>query len=420
MNDKDAVVDLHPLFDTAKRLIESETTLNDYPSLAQYLVSRPVPALSDWEISAQYLTEYASSSGTFSRFRGEIQRFLLYLWNISERSLVECTSDDINAYMRFLKEPGPCWVGENPIHGFKTEGSGFRVPIADWRPFVSRGQYVIRQATLDAATRALHVYFRTLVTRKYLDRSPMVSARKADQKARRENFEDDNGEETAPRLTDWQWGYLKESLLAACEEDDQYERHLFVIITMKTLYLRVSELAPQTNELTGETYAPTMGAFRQKVVTGHRYWHIKILGKGMKERYIPLPAGYLHYLKRFRRWRALPPLPEKGEQVPMIPRKSGTGQVGKRSLERIIKEAYLLAAARMKKEGREDDALEMKQIADHTHYLRHTGASMDIEAGRPIRHVSEDLGHESVAFTESIYISSDSTERYLTGLKRKV
>lgn len=420
MNNQDAVVDLHPLFDTAKRLIESQMALDDYPSLRQYLESRPVPALSDWQISAQYLTEYAASSGTFSRFRGEIQRFLLYLWNISERSLTECTSDDINGYMKFLKEPGPSWIGENPIHGFKTEGSGFRVAKADWRPFVSRGQYVIRQATLDAATRALHVYFRTLVTRKYLDRSPMVSARKADQKASRENFEDDNGEETAPRLTDWQWGYLKESLLAACEDYDQYERHLFVIVTMKTLYLRVSELAPQTNELTGETYAPTMAAFRQKVVSGHRYWHIKILGKGMKERYIPLPSDYIFYLKRFRRWRALPPLPEKGEQVPMIPRKSGTGQVGKRSLERIIKEAYLLAAKRMEKEGHVDDAREMEQIADHTHYLRHTGASMDIEAGRPIRHVSEDLGHESVAFTESIYISSDSTERYLTGLKRKV
>ena len=116
MNDRDAVVDLHPLFDTAKRLIESQIALDDYPSLRQYLESRPVPALSDWQISAQYLTEYASSSGTFSRFRGEIQRFLLYLWNISERSLAECTSDDINGYMRFLKEPGPCWVGEDPIH----------------------------------------------------------------------------------------------------------------------------------------------------------------------------------------------------------------------------------------------------------------------------------------------------------------
>lgn len=411
---------LHPLFDTAKRLLESQRSLDDYPTLAEYLDSRPVDVTEDWRVSAQYLTEYAASSGTFNRFRGEIQRFLLYLWNISERSLAECTSDDINGYVRFLKDPDPDWIGENPIHGFGTEGSGLRVAKQAWRPFLSKGKYAVRQSTLDAAIRALHVYFRTLVTRKYIDRSPMITARRAEQKASREHFEDENGEETAPRLTDWQWAYLKESLLLAAEEDDCYERHLFVVVTMKTLYLRVSELAPQSNELTGETYFPTMGAFRQKVVTGHRYWHIKILGKGSKERYIPLPSGYLHYLKRFRRWRALPPLPEKGEQVPMIPRKSGKAQVGKRTLETLVKEAYLVSAARMKKEGHEEDAMEMEQISDHTHYLRHTGASMDIEAGRPIRHVSEDLGHESVAFTESIYISADSTERYMTGLKRKV
>ncbi|MBU2952303.1 tyrosine-type recombinase/integrase [Marinobacter sp. F3R08] len=425
MNDQNAVVNLHPLFDTAKRLIESQLALDDYPSLRQYLESRPVPAFSDWQITARYLIEYASSSGTFSRFRGEIQRFLLYLWNISERSLAECTSDDINSYMQFLKDPDPSWIGGEPIHSFKSDGSGVRVSRENWRPFVSeafvlRGEYAIRQETLNAARRTLHVFFRTLVTRNYLDRSPMVSARKADQKTSRKNFEDDNGEDTAPRLTDYQWGYLKESLLAACEEDDKYERHLFVVMTMKTLYLRVSELAPQRNELTGETYAPTMSAFRPKVIDGQRYWHLKILGKGSKERYIPLPSGYLYFVKRFRRWRALPPLPEKGEQIPMIPRQNGTGQVGKRTLERIVKEAFLLAAKRMEAEGLEDDAKEMTQIADHTHYLRHTGAGMDIDAGRPIRHVSEDLGHDSVAFTESIYIHADASDRYRSGLTRKV
>jgi site-specific recombinase XerC len=401
-------------------LLEAQISLGDYPALEQYLNSRPVPARDDWSVSAQYLTEYAASSGTFNRFRGEIQRFLLFIWNVSERSLADCTSDDINKYMAFLKAPDETWIGENPIHGFTTDDKGFRVGKTGWRPFVSRGKYVVQQTTLDAAGRALNVYFRTLVTRKYIDSSPMVSARKSEQKVSREAFEEGNGDELAPRLTDWQWSYLKESLLASCEEDEQYERHLFVVMTMKGLYLRVSELAPQTNELTGETYAPTMGAFKQKVVTGHRYWHIKILGKGSKERYIPLPSDYIYFLKRFRRWRALPPLPEKGEQVPMIPRKTGAGQVGKRSLERIVKSAFLISAQRMYQNGYKDDALEMEQIADHTHYLRHTGASMDIDAGRPIRHVSEDLGHESVAFTESQYIRADASARYLTGLKRKL
>lgn len=414
--------DLHPLFDTPSRLNEAKESLGDYPSLEHYLATRPVPALSDWQITAQYLTEYAASSGTYNRFRGETQRFLLFLWNISKRSLADCTSDDINAYMRFLKNPDESWIARKPFHGFTNGAHGIREPRHDWRPFVftGKGDYVVMQTTLDAAARALHVYFRTLVTRKYIDRSPMITARKAEQKASRENFEADNGDEIAPRLTDLQWSDLKEALLAACEEDDKYERHLFVVMTMKTLYLRVSELAPQRNELTGETYAPTMSAIRPKVIDGHRYWHIKILGKGSKERYIPLPSGYLYYLKRFRRWRALPPLPEKGEQIPMIPRRNGTGQVGKRSLERIVKEAFLLAAKRMEEEGREEDAKEMEQIADHTHYLRHTGASMDIDAGRPIRHVSEDLGHESVAFTESIYIRADASDRYRSGHSRKV
>jgi site-specific recombinase XerC len=420
MSQQEMNPELHPLFDTATRLIEARQSLGNYPSLEHYLATRPVPAVADWQITAQYLVEYASSTGTFNRFRGEIQRFLLFLWNKSHRSLADCTSDDINAYMRFLKKPDDDWISGKPFHGFTNGANGIREPRPDWRPFISKGNYVIMQTTLDAATRALHVYFRTLVTRKYIDRSPMVTARKAEQKASRENFEDENGDEIAPRLTDWQWTYLKESLLAACEEDEKYERHLFVVMTMKTLYLRVSELAPQKNELTGETYAPTMSAIRPKVIDGHRYWHIKILGKGSKERYIPLPSGYLYFLKRFRRWRALPPLPEKGEQVPMIPLKNGTGQVGKRTLERIVKEAFLLAAKRMDAEGLEEDAKEMEQIADHTHYLRHTGASMDIDAGRPIRHVSEDLGHESVAFTESIYIRADASDRYLTGLKRKV
>ena len=412
--------ELHPLFDTAPRLAEAIQSLACYPSLQRYLSTRPVSAMADWQVSAQYLIEYASSSGTFNRFRGEIQRFLLFLWNKSQRSLADCTSDDINAYMRFLKDPEESWITAKPYHSFRSAAGGIREARPEWRPFIGKGEYTVMQTTLDASTRALHVFFRTLVTRRYLDNSPMLTARRSEQKASRTTFEDDNGDETAPRLTDWQWAYLKESLLAACEEDDCYERHLFVVITMKTLYLRVSELAPQKNDLTGETYYPTMGAFRTKVVDGKRYWHIKIFGKGEKERYIPLPSEYLPFLRRFRSWRGLAPLPEKGEKTPMIPRKNGTGQVGKRTVESLVKQAYLLAADRMEQEGLIAEAKDMRQISDHTHYLRHTGASMDIEAGRPIRHVSEDLGHESVAFTESQYIRSDANARYLTGLNRSI
>jgi len=410
---------LHPLFDTARRMIDGDCQLADYPSLVTFLESCPPGAIEDWNQAARFIVDYSASTGTYSRFRGEVQRFLLFLWREAGRSLQECNEDDVNRYMRFIKSPPAHWISQAPANGFKTH-DGTRVVRAQWRPFVSKGSYAMRQATLDAAIRALNVFFRTLVARGYLNRTPMANARRSEQKASRAQFEDEDGDELAPRLTDDQWHYLKETLLLAAEEDDKYERHLFIVITMKSLYLRVSELAPQTNELTNETYYPTMGAFRQRVVGGIRYWHMKVLGKGAKERYIPLPSEYLWYLKRFRRWRALPPLPERGEQVPMIPRRHGGDQVGKRAIENLVKEAFLLAADRLDKNGRKDEALEMEQISDRTHYLRHTGASMDIESGRPIRHVSEDLGHASVAFTESIYISASSSKRYKTGLARSI
>ena len=163
-----------------------------------------------------------------------------------------------------------------------------------------------------------------------------------------------------------------------------------------------------------------MGAFRQKVIDGFSYWHLRVVGKGRKVRYVPLPSGYIYYLKRFRRWRALPPLPERGEKTAMIPRKNGGGQIQKRAVENLVNESFLLTAGRLEQAGRLDEASDMRQLAGRTHYLRHTGASMDIEAGRPIRHVSEDLGHASVAFTEMIYISSSSSERYKTGLGRTI
>jgi site-specific recombinase XerD len=410
---------LHPLFDTARNLIDKNCELADYPTLQEFLSSCPDGAIEDWEQTARFLIDYSASSGTYSRFRGEAQRFLIFLWRESGRTLRSADSDDIDAYMRFLKSPPAYWVGTSPANGFRSL-DGTRVIRSSWRPFVSKGSYAMRQATLDAAIRALSVFFRRLVTRGYLNRSPLADARRSEQKASRAQFEDDDSDELAPRLTDWQWNYLKESLLRAAEEDDKYERHLFIVMTMKSLYLRVSELAPQTNDITEETYYPTMGAFRQRVVEGTRYWHMKVLGKGNKERFIPLPSGYLWYLKRFRRWRALPPLPDKGEQVPMIPRKNGDGQVGKRAIENMVKESFTIAADRMEHNDYIDEALELRQVADRTHYLRHTGASMDIEAGRPIRHVSEDLGHGSVAFTEMIYISASSTERYKTGRGRSI
>jgi integrase len=45
---------------------------------------------------------------------------------------------------------------------------------------------------------------------------------------------------------------------------------------------------------------------------------------------------------------------------------------------------------------------------------------MDIDNGRPIRHVSEDLGHASVAITEQIYVNADANAKFDSGFAREI
>jgi integrase len=55
-----------------------------------------------------------------------------------------------------------------------------------------------------------------------------------------------------------------------------------------------------------------------------------------------------------------------------------------------------------------------------THYLRHTGASMEIERDRPLKDLSEDLGHASSATTDTVYVQVERRRRASSGKGRKV
>lgn len=74
----------------------------------------------------------------------------------------------------------------------------------------------------------------------------------------------------------------------------------------------------------------------------------------------------------------------------------------------------------MKDEGFVDEAAQLEAIASETHYLRHTGASQAIEAGADIRHISEELGHASAAFTEQVYVNADQARRRAAGRNRSI
>ena len=409
-----------PLFDTAE-LIHEQSDLELYPDLKRALEALPHCHRQDFDIAQKFLVKYSDVSGTYNRFRSEIQRFLNYTWHIAKRHLVQADSDLLSSYFTFLKTPPASWVSHGIYPAF-LDNEGSRQSNPRWRPMAQRSKhdgapYSVTQASLNASRTALQTFFKYLLQQDYLQRNPLLDMRKRDRNAK-PNLDKDSDAEVR-RLTDWQWSYLLETLTELASQNPKFERNLFVIVTMKSLFLRVSELAPRPVDR-GQIRTPCFGDFRRTIVDGEAYWVYSIFGKGDKTRQVTLPDAYLDYLKRWRLHLGLAsPLPVPGESNPILPSAKGNA-LGKRQVQRIYEQSLVATAERMDQSGFKDEAKQLMAIRTETHYLRHTGASQAIEAGGDIRHISEELGHANATFTESVYVNSEQARRRTEGRRRVV
>lgn len=89
-----------------------------------------------------------------------------------------------------------------------------------------------------------------------------------------------------------------------------------------------------------------------------------------------------------------------------------------RHLIRVVQQVFDEAYHTMKSAKGEDNARKLQEASSH--WLRHTGASMEIERGRALKDLSEDLGHASMATTDTVYVQSESRKRAESGKDRNV
>ncbi|MDY6930064.1 MAG: site-specific integrase, partial [Pseudomonadota bacterium] len=291
-----------PIFDAASHLDEQidDQGYEAVRNAIQALSLDHDKAFRDLEASLRYLSDYSSVPGTFNRFRSEVQRFLNYLWVVSGRTLDQVDSEVVSSYFKFLKTPPVAWVAPNIVSGFQDK-QGRRVINPRWRPFTSQRskgkRYTASPASLKSSRTALASYFRFLRQRKILLEDPFLEVRKRDTKAK-SNALLERQEASVRRYTDWQWSYIREAVEEAADADPEYERHLFIIITMKSLFLRISELA--VRKIDGEPRIPAFSDFQKHVNGGEAYWTYYVFGKGDKGRTVTCPEAYLAYLKRWR------------------------------------------------------------------------------------------------------------------------
>lgn len=403
-----------PLFPTLDEL--RAMRLDEYPDLKQFLESGPSWRMQHWLWALDFLKYIARSKSehTYSRFRNETERFLIWAFIVKQKPIDEYRKSDILDYADFCWQPPVSWISLGSNDRFSVSGGQYLIN-PEWLPFRLKPQknndetpdkrrYRPSQETLAAMFTGINALYRHLMNEEFCYGNPSQIARKDCP-----HLIKDAQVKEIRRLTGDQWDYVIQTAEDLTEKDRKYERSLFVIVTLKTLFLRISELSER------RSWIPEMSHFWQD---HDENWWLKIYGKGRKVRDVTVPTEYLPYLKRYRQYRGQSALPSPGDHSPIVEKLRGQGGMTARHLTRIVQEIFDASYEEMVKQKGAERAKKLQEAS--THWLRHTGASMEIERGRELKDVSEDLGHASMATTDTIYVQSETKKRAESGKGRKV
>lgn len=392
---------------------------DEFPELKQFLESGEPWWLAHWHWGQEFLSYIGrnKSEHTYTRFRNEVERFLLWLYLIQSKPMDQLRKADILEYADFCWQPPASWICLANHEKFVFRNGSYTHNKA-WAPYKlkqpknsddsqkspDKKKYRPSQQTLTATFTALIAFYKYLMNEEYLYGNPAQIA-----KPDCRHFIKDSQIKEVRRLTDAQWQYVFNVALKMADKDRIHERSLFIIATLKTLFLRISELSER------KSWTPVMSHFWQDA-DGN--WWLKVFGKGRKLRDITVPESFIEYLKRYRSYRGLPPLPSAGENHPIVEKIRGQGGLTSRQLTRIVQTVFDRAYEAMRLTENADNARKLKEAS--THWLRHTGASMEIERGRALKDLSEDLGHSSMATTDTVYVQTENRVRAESGKNRKV
>lgn len=361
--------------------------------------------------SLNFLNSYSGSTATFNSYRREVERLLQWCWLVRESSLAELARQDMEDYLAFCQSPPDAWIGTRQAARFKQQ-QGQRQVNPAWRPFVKTApkytqdspEFSLSDKSLQAIFSVLSTFFSYLQQDGYLESNPVRLIRQRSQYMQKHAYQ-----EPIRRISNLQWDYVLETVEQMAEQNPhEHERSLFIMKCLFGLYLRVSELVAD------ERHTPMMEDFH-KDRDGH--WWLRVVGKGNKVRLVTVSDEMLAALSRYRQHLNMTPLPFKGDRAVLISKIKGRGPVtSTRQIRYLVQQCFDAAYERMKTQGQEDEAQELRVAT--VHWLRHTGISEDVKF-RPKEHVREDAGHASMATTDR-YIDTELRERHASGRHKKI
>jgi integrase/recombinase XerD len=343
-----------------------------------------ISAVNDLEAIRVWLGRYRDSPNTLRSYRKEAERLVLWALIEAGQPLSSLAVEDIQVYEAFLDDPQPRsrWCGR--VFADRTDPA--------WKPF--RGP--LSKASKRQAMVILEALFDFLVEAGYLRGNPVGLARRKSRTPAR-------GARTERYLSKDLWQLVMEhveSLPANSQRQRNRGERLRVALTL--LYFGAPRVA--------EAAAASMADLSCRDGPDGDQWWWKIIGKGGKEGWVPVTQILLNAINRYRVHLGLARLPrDGGEDRPLIPSVSGKRHITPGMLYRLVKGCFAQVADTL--EQRQPGYAERLRHAS-THWLRHTSATHQLDAGVELRHVSQNLRHASLATTASIYIHTEDDARH--------
>ena len=358
---------------------DGSTGSNRGSDLRQLAADRDTEAISAW------LMQFQSSKSTFDSYRKEAERLLL--WSVLQLSkpLSSLVYEDLQSYRQFLMNPQPAdfWVSA-PGRRFGREDSR-------WRPFAGPLSASSQRQSLVI----LNSMFSWLVEAGYLAGNPLALSRRRSP----------NSPKTITRYLDPKlWAEVKAFILELKTTDlARYHRLRWLFSLFYLGGLRISEVA---NGVMGDFYC-------RRTAEGQEFWWLNVIGKGNRERQVPISAEFLAELISFRTFLKLAPLPTSGENIPLFgAARNFRSKVGRSSIHGTVTDLFADVAARLRMQGDMHAVRRASQLElASAHWLRHTAGSHMANSGVDLRVIRDNLGHASIS-TTSIYLHTDDDQRH--------
>ncbi|NYT61027.1 tyrosine-type recombinase/integrase [Alcaligenaceae bacterium] len=359
--------------------------------------NRPqIAATTDIDAITAWLARFMDSPNTFSNYRKEAERLLLWSTLALHKPVSSLTHEDLLAYQHFLSDPQPAaqWIMRAGRKVGRTH--------TDWRPFAGP----LAPTSRRLAITILNSMFSWLVTAGYLAGNPLSLSRQRARKAK-------------PRITryldDEAWSEVKLAINALPRDSDREREHYFRLRWLFSLLylsgLRISEVTKND-----------MGSFFcQRDKDGEERWWLEVTGKGEKTRIVPATKELMAELACYRREKGLAPFPNPDETTPLLlPIGRQTRALTRAAVHTIVKQAFKSAANQIRARGDDFESKAQRVEQASAHWLRHTAGSHMANNQVDLRHVRDNLGHESISTTNTYLHSSDNLRHHETEEHHKI